>query len=216
MVLKTVLRGMLLIVILGAVGWFLNTTGVDRVFGTAWIDAEVKGNGLTGETLFVAVGALFTAFGLPRQVVCFLGGYAFGLVEGTGVALLASVGGCMGGFVYARFLGRAMVLARYPDRVRRIDAFLRRNPFTMTLVVRLLPVGSNLLTNLAAGISGIQARAFVAGSALGYVPQTIVFVLLGSGLQIDSAFRFGLGIVLFMISTLLGLWIFRRHGRPSP
>ncbi|KAF0136622.1 MAG: hypothetical protein FD153_1901 [Rhodospirillaceae bacterium] len=215
------LRGLLLLITLAAVGWLVKVTGFDQVLDTVWIDTRIKGNGLAGEALFVAAGALFTALGLPRQVICFLGGYAFGFLEGGWLAMLASVGGCLGSFGYARLLGRSVVLARFPDRIRRLDAFLRGNPFIMTLLIRLLPVGSNLLTNLAGGVSGIQASAFIAGSALGYVPQTVIFAFLGSGIQVDPIFRIGLSIVLFGLSAALGVWILRRQGvlvvsGPSP
>lgn len=203
--LNLLLRGFLLIATLAGTGWLFKATGLEV---TTWLDTAVKSGGITGKMLFIAVGALVTALGLPRQMVCFLGGYVCGFIEGSLLALFASVGGCIGSFVYARLLGRAVVLACFPDRICRIDAFLQSHSFATTLLVRLLPIGSNLLTNLAAGISGIRIRAFVTASTLGYIPQTVIFALLGSGMQIDIAFRVSLGVVLFLLSTLLGMWWF--------
>jgi uncharacterized membrane protein YdjX (TVP38/TMEM64 family) len=67
----------------------------------------------------------------------------------------------------------------------------------MTVLIRLLPVGSNLLTNLAAGISSIRSKHFFSGTLLGYLPQTLVFALVGSGVHIAPALKLALAIGLF-------------------
>jgi len=85
----------------------------------------------------------------------------------------------------------------------------------MTLLIRFLPFGSNLVTNLAAGVSRVPAFPFFAGSAIGYLPQTVVFALLGSGVAVDPELRFGLSAVLFAASGAVGVYLYRRfrHGR---
>jgi uncharacterized membrane protein YdjX (TVP38/TMEM64 family) len=159
----------------------------------------------------VVIGAVMTAMGLPRQAISFLGGYAFGFGLGTTLSLLASLVGCVLAFSYARLLGRSVVQARFPDRIRRLDSFLHDNPLSMALLLRLLPVGSNALTNLAAGVSGVRAIPFFIGSLIGYVPQTVIFTLLGSGIHLNPEIRIGASIVLFVMSGALGLYLFRRY-----
>lgn len=211
---KVVAKGVVLILTLAAIGLVLERTGLGGALDTRWIDAEVRGQGVAGELLFVVMGALFTGFGFPRQVVAFLGGYAFGFLGGAALALTATATGCLATFGYARLLGRDLVAHRFPGRVRRADAFLRDNPFTMTLLVRLLPVGSNLVTNLTAGVSSVPTVPFVAGSAVGYVPQTLIFALAGSGVALDPVLRIGLSVLLFIASGVLGVFLYRRlrHG----
>jgi uncharacterized membrane protein YdjX (TVP38/TMEM64 family) len=130
-------------------------------------------------------------------------------------ASLASLAGCILSFAFARLMGRDFVARRFPERVARLDAFLAGNAFAMTLLIRLLPVGSNLATNLAAGVAGVRPLPFFLGSLLGYLPQTMVFALLGSGIQVDPVFRIGASVVLFVASGVMGAWLFRRfrHGR---
>jgi uncharacterized membrane protein YdjX (TVP38/TMEM64 family) len=211
--LKPYQRGLVLIVSLVALGYVVRTTGLFGLLDEAWIDAEIRGRGLSGELLFIAAGAVVTACGFPRQAVGFLGGYAFGLGLGTALALVACLGGCVLAFGYARLLGRSLVLALFPERIRRLDEFLHDNPLSMALLLRLLPVGSNLVTNLAAGVSGVRAVPFFAGSVIGYVPQTLIFALLGSGIRLDPALRIGASVVLFIASGMLGLYLFRRYRR---
>ena len=210
---RILLRGLALMATLVAAGFLLRAIDVESIVDVGWIDAEVRGRGLVGEALFLLVGMVFTAVGLPRQVIAFLGGYAFGFVLGTLLALLATVAGCATAFAYARLLGRELVLARFPRRVRQADDFLRENPFTMTLLIRLLPVGSNLLTNLVAGVSSVAMLPFLAGTALGHLPQTAVFTLVGSGINVETGLRTTLAAVLFLASALLGVFLYRRYRR---
>ena len=149
--------------------------------------------------------------GVGLQPPCSSCGFVSILLSGVLLALLATVSTCILTFTYARFLGRELVTRRFPDRVRRVDAFLMNKQFVMTLLIRFSPVGSNLATNLAAGVSGVRAASFVAASTIGYVPQTAVFALLGSGIEVDQGVRTGLSILLFTVSGLLGLYLYRRR-----
>lgn len=209
------LRGLLLLASLIVGAYVLQATHLLSSINEAWIDSAVRGKGLHGELLFVGIGALVAAVGLPRQLVCFLGGYGFGVLEGTLLGLLASVLGCVCTFFYARLLARRLVLARFAHRIRKLDDFLHDNTLGMALLARLLPVGSNLVNTLVAGVSSVRALPFFIGSALGYIPQTLVFALAGSGVNLDPTRRIGLAVLLFLISGIIGVMLYRkyRHGR---
>lgn len=167
--------------------------------------------GLPRGLTFVALGAVACAVGVPRQVVAFAGGTAFGAFLGTQLALLAMLLGAAASFFYARAIGRDWARRRLKGGFARLDRFLAANPFTATLTLRLLPVGNNLALNLLAGLSGIPALPFFAASALGYLPQTVVFSLLGKGVRVDGAVQIAVGAVLFVVSGALGLVLLRRH-----
>ena len=212
---RAMLRGLIFLGSLALIGFAFRAMQLDAVFDKAWIDSDIRGQGLAGEMLFIGLGGLFTAVGLPRQIISFLAGYAFGFVSGTLIGVITTAVGCVLTFSYARFLGQEFIAGRFPGKVRRVDAFLSENPFTMTLLIRFLPAGSNFLTNLAAGVSSVPAWAFILGSALGYIPQTAIFALVGSGITIDTEWRIGLSVLLFIISGLLGAYLYRhyRHGK---
>lgn len=205
------MRGLVLIALLMGLGYLAKVAGLDRLLDETWIDEQVRGQGLTGDFIFVAAGSIATAVGFPRQAVSFLGGYGFGFGEGTALSLTATASGCALTFCFARFLGRDYVLGLFSERIRRLDMFLHDHPFATALLVRLLPVGSNVVTNLVAGVTAVRAVPFFAGSALGFVPQTVIFALLGSGIHLDPGLRISAGIVLFLISGMLGVALFRRY-----
>lgn len=198
-----------------AVGYVLESGLLGGLLSEDWIDREVRGKGISGELLYVAVGGCVTAVAVPRHIVSFLGGYAFGLGWGTALALAATEIGCVLVFFYGRIVGRPLVSARLGARVRRIEDFLAANPFSMTLLMRLLPVGNNFATCLAAGVSRVPARPFLAGSLVGYLPQTFVFALAGSGIEMGANFRVALAVLFFVVSGTIGIWLYRRyrHGK---
>ena len=209
---KTYLPGLTFLATLAGVGYLLESGLVQNLMSQSWIDAQVRGKGVSGELLFVAVGGAATALAVPRQIVSFLGGYAFGLSLGTALALAATELGCVLAYYYARIIGRPLA-ARLGARVRRIEDFLNVNPFSMTLLIRLLPVGNNLATCLAAGVARVRARPFLLGSCVGYLPQTFVFALAGSGVDTGRGLHFALAAVLFVASGALSIWLYRKYHR---
>jgi uncharacterized membrane protein YdjX (TVP38/TMEM64 family) len=196
--------------------------------GTAWVDASIRDEGLWGEAVFVAVGAAITAAGVPRQTVAFLGGYAFGTVLGSALAMAAQLLGCAAAYAWARLLGRdwaeRRLRGRFGHRLRPLRDILVANPFGTTLALRLLPVGSNIGLNLLAGMAGLRVVPFLAASALGYLPQTVVFALLGKGIRVEGAWQIALAVLLLAVSVGIGLWLLRGHragraledDRPAP
>ncbi len=211
---RLLLKGLVMIASLAAVGYGLKISGLGGILTQGWVDSQIKGHGLAGILLFVGLGSGLIAIGVPRQAVSFLGGYAFGLLQGLALASAATLLGCMLCFFYARLLGRELVLHQFAGKVRRIDDFLKDNPLSMAVLIRFLPVGSNLFTNLMAGVSSVPPLPFFAGSLLGYLPQTLVFVLLGTGVQVDPLLRIGASVALFLVSAVMGVVLYRRlrHG----
>jgi len=210
---RILLKGLALLVSLAAVGWAADWLAETGVLSQRFVDAEIAGHGAVGYALYVGIGALATAIGFPRQVIAFLGGYAFGTATGTALALLATLSGCAATFFYARMFARSVVARRFGERVRQFDEFLGLHPFQMTMIVRLLPVGSNLVTSLLAGVSRVRAAPFLAGSAVGFVPQTLAFAVAGGGTALAPAIEIALAVVLFAASALLGIMLYRKHRR---
>ena len=202
-------KGLIMIMSLVAIGYGFKAAGISDMFDEQWVDAQVKGKGMTGYLLFVGMTSLLAAVGFPRQAISFLGGYAFGFVGGTLLAVLATTCGCILAFAYARIMGRSIVQRNFGKRVARFERVLADRPFVTTLLIRFLPVGSNLVTNLIAGVTHVRALPFVLGSAVGYVPQTAIFALMGGGVQVDQTYQIAIGVILFVISGVLGVYLYR-------
>ncbi len=210
MVLQFIFRGLVVIVVL-ALASFL----VGDVLDQQWIDTHVRGHGLSGELLFLVAGWLLASVGMSRQVIAFLGGYGFGFLQGLLLSTLVVVAGCITTFYIARYLLRSFLLQRYAGSLNRVGRFVDQNTFAMTVLLRLLPLGSNLMVNVAAGVSCVRSVPFFLGSSLGYVPQMLIFALVGSGTSVDQFWQVALAMVLFVAATLIGIWLYRkyRHGK---
>ncbi len=205
---RAILKGLLLIASLAGLTLFIRATDLAHVFDATWADTHLRGP--AGPLVFLAIGTLIMAAGLPRQVISFIGGYAFGFLAGSLLTLAASAAGCLITLSYARFLGQDFIRRRRSKKIQKLNAVLSANPFKSALLIRFLPVGSNLLTNLAGGVSNAHAGRFVLGSAVGYIPQTVVFSLLGTGIRVNSWMSTGLSVLLFLFSSVIGYTLYRR------
>lgn len=217
--LKSVLKGLAMLAVFGALVVAARQLGLEERLKDqqAWLLEHIMNDGPLGVLFFVAGTALASALGLPRQLPAFLGGYAFGWLWGGVLATLGVTLGCVLDFSLARTMGREFVMNRFGRRVAKLDAFLRADPFRTSLAIRLFPVGHNLSTSVAAGVTSIPARAFFVGSALGYLPQNLVFAIFGAGVNAEStlgrALSIGVSVVLLVGSTWLGLSVYRAYKR---
>lgn len=163
----------------------------------------------TDAAWFILLAALACAVGVPRQIVAFAGGYVWGLWAGIVLALVAQIIGAAVDLFWARMIGRDWVQARLRGRIQRLDRMLSHRPFAATIALRFMPVGNNLLLNLLAGVSAVPASGFLAGSLIGFVPQTVIFALLGSGSRVAQGTEIALGVGLFIVSAVIGAIILR-------
>jgi uncharacterized membrane protein YdjX (TVP38/TMEM64 family) len=127
------------------------------------------------------------------------------------MALAAQMLGCGADYVVARHFGGFGVRG-WLARGRRVGALHRTltlRPFSATLTLRLLPIGNNLVVNLLAGVAGVPAAPFLLATLIGYIPQTLVFALLGSGAQVGRGAQLSIGAALFAAAAALGLYLYK-------
>ena len=176
-----------------------------------WVESHIQTQGALGIVFYVGVTAVASALGVPRQALSFLGGYAFGAELGALWATIGTTLGCALGVFYARFLGQSLINRLFGRRMRKLNDFLGRAPFVMALSIRFFPVGNNAVTSLVAGISSIPALPFIAGSFVGYIPQNLIFTILGSGMRVEPFWRITLSALLFVLSSAFGYALYARH-----
>ncbi|WP_428390595.1 TVP38/TMEM64 family protein [Lichenicoccus sp.] len=168
-------------------------------------------DGWRGWAVFLCVGTAIGAVGLPRQAVGFAGGFAYGPLGGILIASAANLAAALVDLLWARLVAGDWARRRLAQgRMGRLDGFMNANPFTAILTLRLLPVGSSLMVSLLAGLLGVRLAPFLTATLIGSLPQTVVFVLIGSGARIGYGLQIGLGIGLFAASGLGGVLLFHR------
>lgn len=172
----------------------------------AWLAAE----GDWAPVFFVGLNAAGVVLSLPRLAFAFLAGAVFGWQLGAPLAVLGTLLGSLVTFTWARWLGRPWVEARLAGRLGGLREACRDHGLLVNVVVRLAPVGSCHLTNLAFAVSPMPPGAFVLGTILGVLPDTIVYALIGSAAGGDSIDRLSWGLGLLALLGLLWFLLSRR------
>lgn len=167
--------------------------------------------GIKGMAFFLVASMLATSVGLPRQLVAFIAGLAYGVFTGLGMSLIAALCGCLLTATVSRRFFANIVSARFPKPIATLDKLIERDLFLKILVLRLQPLGTNLLTNVCIGFTQASMPKFIAASAVGYIPQMLVFNLLGVGVRVDSQVQLMLSVVLLLVSVALGVLLYKRH-----
>lgn len=207
-----VLRPVIMLGLLAAGAVMLrHLPGFDHIFSST----ELLRHGFRGRCLFICGATLWCAFGLPRHIAGFAAGLAYGPAEGIWLTTIASCAGCAAGFYWSRLAAPGWAREKMGQYFSRIDVLVRQEPFLSVLTLRLLPVGSSLLLNIFGGVSGMKFFPFLGATALGGLPQNLVAVLLGAGVRFDAAWQAVAGGGLFVLSAVLGVWLWRgsRLGR---
>jgi uncharacterized membrane protein YdjX (TVP38/TMEM64 family) len=195
------------------IGYLLTHADFISSFNQQWIDRDVRGNGLIGALYFFCIAAVITACGAPRQIVAFLGGYAFGSITGLLLATVATLVGCIITFYISKIVLKPIIRKKFQTQYQRINVFLAAQPTRKTIIIRLLPLGSNVLTNLVAGSTNVKSKAFFVGSFIGYIPQMLIFCLLGKGMLVNSEWQILASVVLLFVSSYLSFSLYRKHKR---
>jgi uncharacterized membrane protein YdjX (TVP38/TMEM64 family) len=149
----------------------------------AALDALVARNLPLAALTYLAVYVAVVALSLPGAVVLTLaGGFLFGALAGTALAVTGATIGATLVFLLARRLFGADALDRLGPRAQALGAAIRRNAASYLLVLRLVPLFPFVLVNLVPALVGVRLGVQVATTALGILPGTAVFSLAGAGL----------------------------------
>lgn len=160
--------------------------------------------------------ALATSCALPRQIAALVAGINLGALMGAVVATLAVTLGCWVTFTVSRYLFSERVRAKHPDQINSLSAFINEKTFLKVIVIRLLPIGSNFLTNIVAGVSKVSMKTYVSASFVGFIPQMVIFSLAGSGIRLGAKNEIIASAVLFGIALLLTAYLVKVHKQKKP
>lgn len=205
----------LAVVLMLALAWLLYKTPPAEWDRARQLGEFIESKGLFGGLIFFIVTALSTAVGLPRQLFAFAAGFAFGVINGVLLSSFGAICGCAMTFYCSRKWLSELVLSRFPTVVIALNKLITKDTFLKILVLRLQPLGTNLITNLCAGVTVIPAKLFLTSSWLGYVPQMLIFCLLGAGVRINSNTYLLYSLSLLSMSLILGAWLFKRYTNQS-
>ena len=132
--------------------------------------------------LFVVTYVVVTSLGLPATPLTLAGGALFGVAAGSGLNWLGATLGATGAFFVARALGRDAVRRLLGRRTAALDRLSGMGTFTSLVRLRLIPVVPFNGLNFGAGLAGVQPGAFVASTAVGIIPGTVIYTYFADSL----------------------------------
>ncbi len=152
------------------------------------IEAWRAANPALSAAAFFLVYVAVTALSLPGAAVMTLAvGAVFGLWWGVLLVSFASSIGATLAFLASRFLLRDWVQARFGDRLKSINAGVKKDGGFYLFTLRLVPIFPFFVINLLMGLTPMPARRFYWVSQLGMLAGTFVYVNAGTQLaRIDS------------------------------
>ena len=142
------------------------------------------GNGAAGALVFLAVYTVRPLVLFPASILTIGAGFVFGPVLGVVLTVIGSNASATVAYVAGRYFGEGLV--RSEGVVRRYTRRLRENSFETVLTMRFVFLPYDLV-NYLAGLLRINWVPFILATALGSLPGTVAFVLLGASLETDFA-----------------------------
>ncbi|WP_440877182.1 TVP38/TMEM64 family protein [Thalassotalea sp. PLHSN55] len=171
--------------------------------------ALLPSGGLGIATLFIIL-AFATSVGLPRQVAAFACGFVLEITTGALLATAAALSGCLLTLLTSRALLTGIVTKKYPKALTSLAQFFSHDTFTKTLIIRFLPAGSNLLTNILAGVAKVPLTPYLLGSGIGFLPQMFIFSMMGNGVKLADKQQLLISISLFLVAAILSAYLYKR------
>ncbi|WP_158548500.1 TVP38/TMEM64 family protein [Blastococcus sp. TF02A-26] len=148
-----------------------------------WLDRS----GPAGPVL-LSVGIGVALLGpVPRTALSVLAGLVAGFWGGLVVSLAGGLLGGIGAFALGRALGRPAVAALAGPRIAAADRVLDARGFGAVLALRLFPAAPFAVVSYGAGLSAVRPGPYLAATALGLVPSTVLQV--GAGASVEHLDR---------------------------
>lgn len=131
---------------------------------------------------YAAIYVIAVAASLPGgAVLTLLGGLLFGWLVGGVVAVTSATIGAVIVFLAARTALGEVLREKAGSRLAKLADGFRRDAFNYLLFLRLVPAFPFWLVNLAPALLGVGLGTYTLATAIGIIPGTFVFAVIGSG-----------------------------------
>lgn len=135
----------------------------------------IRQSGAFGYTLYILLFIVATLFLLPGTLLVIAGGVIFGPLAGTLLSLLAATLASSASFLFARWLGRELLL-KYVGQTaifQAIEKGIARSGTDFLILTRLIPLFPYNVQNYAYGLTAIPFWTFTFISALTHLARHI-------------------------------------------
>lgn len=161
--------------------------------------------GVAGYIYFVIASAIACALGMPRLLVCALGGLAYGVWWGIILSQLGVTLGAYATFVFARAFGADFVLHKWPKLEDLLNT-IESHGIVSIFLIRQMPI-SGFVANVVLGLSAVAHWEFLLGSFIGFLPEAVPAVFVGAGAQMGNLAQMMRLLVAAVCLTIFLSWL---------
>ena len=178
------------------------------------IEEFVEAAGVAGPVLFIGLYAVLVVALVPGSIPSLVAGAVFGAVWGSVLTVIGATLGAAAAFEIARRIGRERTRGLLRGRTQAADEWIAARGVRSVIALRLLPVMPFSALNYAFGLSAVERRDHIVGTAIGIIPGTVAFVALGDSLTAPGSATFfvSLGAVVALLAVSA---VVARRRRPA-
>ena len=144
-----------------------------------------------GPVIFVGLYVVATVLFVPGSVLTLGAGAVFGVALGSVCVSISATLGATAAFLVGRYLARDAIARKIEknEKFTTIDRAVADEGWKIVLLTRLSPVFPFTLLNYAFGLTRVKLSHYVLASWLGMIPGTVMYVYLGSLVNVGAAHR---------------------------
>lgn len=199
----------------------LRSAATDALSGdTESLRADLNDLGAAGYLVVIVLALAHAVITYPAEILDAAVGYVYGFWIGLPLMMLAWILNGVLCHQIGNYGGRPLLLKLLrEDRFLRWERAFERGGPVLLIALRLIPIIPFSISSYVLGSAGVPLRTFLWTTAVGYLPLTAIFVLLGSRLEdispTDPAIWAGaLAMVVLLLVTRWVLPRIEHHDEP--
>jgi uncharacterized membrane protein YdjX (TVP38/TMEM64 family) len=147
--------------------------------------------GAWGPVIFICIYIVAAVLFIPGFVLTLGAGALFGVVLGSVWVSIGATLGATAAFLVGRYLARDVIARKIAknEKVAAIDRAVADEGWKIVLLTRLSPVFPFTLLNYAFGLTRVRLSHYVLASWIGMMPATVMYVYLGSLVNVSTGHR---------------------------
>src|SRR5229473_1044601 len=166
-----------------------------------------------GPVIFVGLYVVATVLFVPGSVLTLGAGAVFGVVLGSVCVSISATLGATAAFLVGRYLARDAIARKIEknEKFTTIDRAVANEGWKIVFLTRLSPVFPFTLLNYAFGLTRVKLGQYVLASWIGMIPGTVMYVYLGSLVNVGAGHRqrttgewvlYGVGLLATIVVTI--------------
>jgi uncharacterized membrane protein YdjX (TVP38/TMEM64 family) len=147
--------------------------------------------GTWGPVIFIGIYVVATVLFIPGSVLTLGAGALFGVVLGSVCVSISATLGATAAFLVGRYLARDAIARKIEksEKFAAIDRAVADEGWKIVLLTRLSPLFPFALLNYTFGLTRVKLGHYVLASWIGMMPGTVMFVYLGSLVNVSAGHR---------------------------